>query len=425
MNDGASGFSGNRTDKGLAPSAMTDIASTSSSGRSARQYPQPFGADIPRRIDVPVVARAAMSARPHSDIERHLVADRTTRRTRLGTRIPTVALDERLSGARGLVFEKPRERSPTRIGDCPSEFMILHHRLHIQIFNAYHLVFVDDATADFMKVVTSGARDALMRAGYQLPGFVPVFRSFFLARQFALFAFQVLLRLTKMARVLKLRSVARDGKMCQPDVDTDRLAIGGHRRHCLAIIGQDRRMVLATGIAADGHGLEFTEDLSMHDASHPTDFRQIDTRSVNLHSLRVLDGLATMLGLETRVFAALGKEVVERPCEVLQRLLQRLAVRVTKPFELLLELWQTNCHRMIVQSLARPAVEIARFSKSIVPCPSRAAKLNREGLSLRSVRIEADAGGVEHGLYIARVHLTSKRALYPGPQGPGFTVGSQ
>jgi hypothetical protein len=44
---------------------------------------------------------AAMGAGPGSDIQRHLVADRTTFRTRRGTRIPTVALDERLPGARG------------------------------------------------------------------------------------------------------------------------------------------------------------------------------------------------------------------------------------------------------------------------------------------------------------------------------------
>ena len=40
-------------------SGTTDAASTGSSGHPARQYPQPFAADILRRIDVAVVVSAA------------------------------------------------------------------------------------------------------------------------------------------------------------------------------------------------------------------------------------------------------------------------------------------------------------------------------------------------------------------------------
>ena len=137
-----------------------------------------------------------MGAGPRSDIQRHLVADRTTVRTRLGTRIPTVARDECLPGARGLVFKKSGEHSPSRISSRLGEIMIRHYPLHLQILNGDHLVFAYDPVRQLVQVVSSGAGNALMRAGYQSPGFVPAIRSFRLARELALFSIQVLLRPT-------------------------------------------------------------------------------------------------------------------------------------------------------------------------------------------------------------------------------------
>ena len=79
LKDRASSFNGNYLEPRISPRFRTDIPSTSSSERSARQYPQTFIADILCRIMVSVVVDAAMSARPRSDIERRLIANRTTR----------------------------------------------------------------------------------------------------------------------------------------------------------------------------------------------------------------------------------------------------------------------------------------------------------------------------------------------------------
>jgi hypothetical protein len=80
---GASGFSGNCETAALANRAPTDIASASSSGLPARQYPQPFGADIPCRVDVPIMARLTLGARPRPNIERHTFANEATGRKRI------------------------------------------------------------------------------------------------------------------------------------------------------------------------------------------------------------------------------------------------------------------------------------------------------------------------------------------------------
>ena len=422
LKDGASSFNGNCTNMRIAPLATTDIASTSSSGRSARQYPQPFGADVLSRVDVPVVVRATMNARPRPNIERHLVADRTTFGTRLGTRIPTVALDECLTSACDLVFEKPRERAPSRVSRGFRKAVVRHDPLHMQVLDDDDLVFVYDASRQLVQVISSGARDTLMGAGHQSPGFVPAVRSFFLTREFALFPFQVLFRLTQMTGVLELRSVAGDGKMGQPDIDADRLAIGRHGRHHLAVVGQDGGMKLATGVAADRDRLDLADDLAMNNAFNPADFRQVDAVAFDLYALRILDGLATVLGLEARVSSALGEEVLERPRQVLNGLLQRLGIGAAEPFKFLLELGQTNGHGVVVQALARRAIEFPAGVERIVPDKPRATKLNSQGLRLLIGRIEPDSGCIEHVLDIAHPHLTSKNALYPRPEGRGFTA---
>ena len=93
---------------------------------------------------------------------------------------------------------------------------------------------------------------------------------------------------------------------------------------------------------------------------------------------------------------------------------------------------------MVVQSLARRVVEFPGFRKGVVPCPTRATKLNRQSLRLLFGRIEANSGRVEHVLDIAAFCLKSKRRLisvvgqfeletdplplYPRPEGRGFTA---
>ena len=157
-----------------------------------------------------------------------------------------------------------------------------------------------------------------MRAGDQFPGFVPAVRSFLLAGERSLFSFQVPLRLSQMAGVVELGAVARDSEMGQADIDADRLPVrrdGGQAspssvRMAAWNCPQALRLTVTVLIVPD--------DLAMHDALRPADFRQIDARSFDLHPLRVLDRLATMLGLEARIFAAFLEEVLERAREILQ-----------------------------------------------------------------------------------------------------------
>ena len=258
-----------------------------------------------------------MNTNPRPDIERHFIADRTTLGTRLGTRIPTVALDERLTGSCSLVFKKPRQHAPSRVASGFREAVVRHYPLHIQFLDRDDLVFAYEPMTELVEVVTSGARHTLMRAGHQSPGSVPALRSFLLAREFALFPFQVLFRLAQMAWVGELRSVACDSKMRQPNVNPDGLSVSRYVGYRLAVVGQDRRIKLPARIAAHCDGLELADDVAVDDTLNPADFWQVDARAVDLHALRILDRLATMLRLKTRVFAALLEEILERSRQVL------------------------------------------------------------------------------------------------------------
>lgn len=360
----------------IAPLARTYTASTSRSDRSGRQYPETFVSDIPRRVDVPIVVRVAVNAIPRPDIKRHGVSYRSTRGARLRTRIPAVALEKRPAGARRFVFEETGQHAPPSIASGFCEAVVRHDTLHIQVFDNDDLVFVYEPTTEFVKVVLPGTRNALMRTRDQLPGFVTAIRSLLLSRQHPLLALQVPLRLTQMAGVFELRPLAGDGEVGQTNVDADCLTICRYRRKRIFVVGQDGSVELSAGIAADRHGLELADDLAMDDAIDPADFWQIDARAVDLDTLRVLDRLPPMLRLEMRVFAAFGKEVLECSGEILKRLLQRLAIGITEPFEFLLQLWQADRHRMVVQPLASRAVEFACQCKRIVPGPPRAAELN-------------------------------------------------
>jgi hypothetical protein len=417
LKDGASSFNGNCLGPRIPPRFRTNVPSTSSNGSSCRQYPQTFGADVLRRVDVSVVVRITMSARPCPNIERHLVADRTAFGARLGTRIPAAAFDERLTGACGLVFDEAHQHAPSRVSRGFRETVVRHDPLHIQILDHDDLIFAYEPMTEFVKMVASGARNTLMRSRYQLPGFVPAVRSFLLAGERPLFALQVFLRLAQVAGVLELRSVAGDGEVRQPNIDADGLSVRRNGGQRLTIVGQDSGMELPARIAADRHGFEFANDLAMHDALHPANLRQIDAGTFDFHSLRILDRLAPMFGLEAGVSAAPGKEILERPRQVLQRRLQRLAVRVTKPLELLFQLRKPDRHRVIVQPLARGTIEITRQGECVVPRPPRTTELNGQRMGLFIGRIEADSGCAEHQLDIYLRSLRSKGPYIPALNG--------
>ena len=394
------------------PTDMTNIASTSSSGQSARQYPQTFVADILGGIDVSVMVRAAMRAVPRPNVQRLCFCDAITLGTGLGAREPATAFDEGFTFARRFVFQKSNQHSEAHVGHGPSELVVLQHPLHMQVFDGDDLVFVYDPSRQLVEVVFSGTRHAFMRARNQLPRLVAAVGAFLFAGKRLLFPLQIALRLFKVARVVELGAVTSDGEVRQPNVNSDGFSFRRNGRHSESVVSQDGGVKLTASVAADGDGLDLTDDLAVNDALRPADFRQVDFRAVQLHTLRILNRLTDMLRLEAGVAPALGKEVFEGARKVLKRLLNGLRVRVFQPLKLLLELWETNGHRVIVQPLAGLTVKLLRLGKGFIPHPTRTTELNSQSLSLPVGWVKAYAGCGQHILYIGCLCLNSKRPPY-------------
>lgn len=228
-----------------------------------------------------------------------------------------------------------------------------------------------------------------------------------------------------MAGIGELRSVAGDDEVHQTDIKANCLTFSRYGGRRLTVVCQDRGMVLAAGIPADRDRLHLADDVPMDHTFDPTDFRQVDARPVDLHPLRILDRLAPMLGLEARVFGSLGEEVVVCSREILQRCLQRLGIGIAKPLELLFQFWQADRHRVVVQPVASRAIQFTRQDKRVVPHPPCTAELDSERVRLVGSRIEADAGGVEHVLNIARPRLIRKEVPLRSttPYIPGLKAG--
>ena len=392
---------------------MSDIASTSSSGQSARQCPQTFVADILGRVDVAIMMCATMRAIPRPNVKRLCLAYGTAGAASLRRWKPAAAFYERLAGACGLVFQKRNKHAPTDIGHRPRKVVVLEYSLHMQVFDGDDLVLVYDPSRQLVKVVFSGARDAFMCARNQLARFISPLGAFLLTGQRLLFALQIPFRLPQMAWVVEFGTVARNGEVRQSDVDPNSLSFRRHVGKRRTVVGQNGGMKLATRVARHGDGFDFADDLAMHDALRPADFRQIDFRSVQLHALRILNGLATMFRLEARIAPAFGKEVIEGAGKILQRLLNSLRVRVLEPFKFLLELRKSRGHGVIIQAFASLTIERLRLGERFVPHPAGATELDSQSLRLLFRRVEPYADCRQHSLDIVRRRLnTIERAPY-------------
>jgi hypothetical protein len=395
----------------------TYLPSTSSNRRSTGQHPQPFGADILRRVDVSVMDRPTVGARPRSNIKRHLVRYRTTLRASFARREPPINLNDSLPSPSSLVFQKPDQRGPSGIGYRLGEVVVLGHSLDVQRFEDDHLVFVDQSTAEFVKVIAAGVRDTLMYPCDKLPCFVARLRSFFLSREFALFALQIPFGLPKVTRISELRSVASDGEMRQPNINADNLSIGRYIREVFPIVSQDRRVKLSARIPADRDRLKFTNDITVDNTLHPTDLRQIDAAFVDLYPLWIGYRLPPMLRLEPGIFSSFGEEVFVCARKMLQRLLQYLSVCLFQPLEFVLQGRKPNRHRMVVQPFPSFPVKILGNREGIIPRPPSTTKLDSKLLRLLLGRVDSDARRGEHELDILCVvsnHNKERTPYIPG-----------
>ena len=64
-----------------------------------------------------------------------------------------------------LIFQHSEEVPPASITDLMGQLMVAHHPLDIEVFDCDHLVFANESSAQFLVMVVTPVRNALMDPG--------------------------------------------------------------------------------------------------------------------------------------------------------------------------------------------------------------------------------------------------------------------
>ena len=73
-----------------------------------------------------------------------------------------------------LIFQHSKEVAPTSVADIMSQLVVAHHPLDIEVFDCDHLVFANESSAQFLVMVVTPVRNALMDPGNLDLLFLPI-----------------------------------------------------------------------------------------------------------------------------------------------------------------------------------------------------------------------------------------------------------
>ena len=223
-----------------------------------------------------------------------------------------------------------------------------------------------------------------------------------------------------MARVRDLQTIARDSEMRGADINANSSTVYRNRRQRHSIIGQDRSPIAPGAVERNGDGLDFSYDLAMDLGADVSDLRHIDLAPTvfallnDPETLRVGVALRPMLRAKTWILGTTLEEVLVGGGKILKRALKRLAIRILKPFIVLLELWKVVLKVSIGQPLAGLKIGLARQIKPPIEHPSRAAELVSQRFSLFGSWIEAYFRRAKHKVrFSAALSKCQERACIP------------
>lgn len=137
--------------------------------------------------------------------------------------------------------------------------------------------------------------------------------------------------------MVKLFASRQHSKMFQTQIYPDRSHLW--LRVIYLNLTPNRDEILTALGFRDGTVFHLAAGGPVEDSPNPSDFRQIDTRAVDLESLRIADRLRVVFALKLGVFCPAFKKVHKGAVKVFKRLLQDLTIGFfeprsgTKPFE--------------------------------------------------------------------------------------------
>ena len=265
-----------------------------------------------------------------------------------------VNLDQGSSIPLGFVFELPDELTPSHIADSFCQAVVLDHVLDCQTLNAYHLVFVHDASRKFVLVVTSTVIDTSMHAGYTDSSLSSILGIFFLSCMPSLCFCQAFFILGIELGIADRLTSGHDHHRFETQVETNHLVY--HWQGLDFILNQHGNKVAVRTIFGDGDRTGFTPfgKISMEvDIQRLVHFGKSELTILPLESIR---GIGCRLGilpfLEVRIFGPSLKEVLEGSIQVAKGLLKRDRRDFREPRVLMLEIRQQSSKSIVVELLA-------------------------------------------------------------------------
>lgn len=384
------------------------------------------GIDVDRGVDVAVVDRPTLRARPFPNAQRLLAVSMSARRANLTARIPAADLDESPPIPSRLVFKLSHEFAPTRVRNRLGKTAVLLQSNYVQILDRDRLVFTDDAGRELVQEIFARICNLGVEARKLPPCPVSIVASFLFATQCPLIPSKLRFVLAENLWRFDLFAIASDGEVAQPKVDADGLVVDWQER--FVFLSLESHKVPSGSVLTDREAVDLLRQRTRLDEGKRL-IRLGDEQHSSLDTEGIAhepDRLLVVLRLESRVLAAFGEEVAERPVLVAECLLQGDVRHVVEPREFLLDLGELGCGLRVVDTSAVQGILLAAPVKNVVPHKASAPERLRQQLRLRVCRVSPVFVGALNHERILQNRLSfvkysfGVRAILPRPKALGL-----
>ena len=181
--------------------------------------------DIFRRVDIPVVSRSAIGARPFADPQRHLLLVASAVATGLAAGKPAVYHDHLPPVPRGFVLDLPPKLAHAHVGNRAGQAVVLAHASHVQVFQSDDIGLADHGGRGLVQEIRAAGGDTGVNPGDFQPLLAAAIAAFLHSGQAPLLALQMAQPAFQMARVAGLHglfTIPTDHHVLDAQIQTDR-----------------------------------------------------------------------------------------------------------------------------------------------------------------------------------------------------------
>ena len=313
-----------------------------------------------------------------------------------------IDFDKHPAGASSLVgkfVEKPR---PSRVRNALCETVIVDHPVDGQIFNTDGAVTINNAPGMPMGEIITPESNALMNTSNNFAPLLSLRRAFFSLAQFALSLGKGLFVLPEKLGWVNGLAVGKRGKGAQADIDAYGFVVGS--KPVRFNIATERNVPLASRRTSNGSGLGVSAHFAVQNDFDVSDLGDSQTPVFDGTSRRhlrkckrVVPAFATktrIARLFTRFYAA--EESLVSKIDSDSNILQNLGMHTIQAVTLLLENWNRNRLRMVVQRFLALFPRSFSLFKQMVVKPTAFVKRAFEGFCLIAGRKQSVFKGFKH-----------------------------